>query len=428
MRLVVQPHYKARILEHTQDATFEWTDTNNAVQTATYRWLGGVYMSNSHYRVYWTDNERGESSNGEIRMYDSMLNFGLIIGGIPPEDARERVPAAWRDVPIPFLVYERILNPSSELLDSAIKSLSSMKAMQNNNKLILQEHTPWPRQDQANEESHHRLQIFKMSQAARFGTITVQEPRIVKTSGKVFQEETPPVASRNTPGTAEASPGETDKNPHSPSHLFLSSSSSLRKTKAREHFYSKDAYVNKEETGCRPEKAGVLTTETGVSKSPSSSYLSLTPSKRRKLMTHLICDDSGVQDAKARAQTCSERVSISTRAEQTMFSASPLPCSPSSSSSSCLSLSLSSSLSSSSSLPSKKRKVEVVNLIDSDDECQEATKDHEVRLRLRRYFLPIHHFLLSYNGHSLLMYIAPNGDEVSGTIHFQILKKTELKR
>lgn len=145
MRLVVSPGDPMRIRRHTGNVTFSYCDQHGQIQTATYRWIGGIYSKGTHRRVYWTDSERGERDQGEIRMYDSQVNLGLIVGGIPPAYPEDRVPAEWwQNVnDLPLLFYERVLNPSSEVLNSARASITRMVNMQRQNQLILQEHDPW---------------------------------------------------------------------------------------------------------------------------------------------------------------------------------------------------------------------------------------------------------------------------------------------
>lgn len=160
MRLVVQPHHEALPRNHTSNISFPYHDETGREQSATYRWLGGIYCARTvasdedngeqtvhHFRVYWTDAERGEVDNGEIRMYDGMRNLGLIVGNITPLHRDDRVPEPWwKDVAIPLLFYERVLNPDENVLNVAQQAVQNMINIQKDNQLILNEHTPWSAQ------------------------------------------------------------------------------------------------------------------------------------------------------------------------------------------------------------------------------------------------------------------------------------------
>lgn len=148
MRMVVAPENGERIRNHTRNVSFEYCDEDGHTRTASYRWLGGIYAQGGHYRVYWTDAQRGEHDVGAIRMYDSSVNLGLIVGGIPPAHPDDRVPAVWwQNESVPLLFYERILNPDSDVLSSARVSITQMMNIQQENKLILQQHKPWTPMD-----------------------------------------------------------------------------------------------------------------------------------------------------------------------------------------------------------------------------------------------------------------------------------------
>ncbi|KAL2009664.1 hypothetical protein VTN00DRAFT_5471 [Thermoascus crustaceus] len=161
MRLVVQPHHEALPMNHTSNISFPYYDETGREQLATYRWLGGIYCARTvasdedngeqtvhHFRVYWTDAERGEVDNGEIRMYDGMRNLGLIVGNISPLHRDDRVPEPWwKDVAIPLLFYEQVLNPDENVLNVAQQAVQNMINIQKDNQLILNEHTPWSPQN-----------------------------------------------------------------------------------------------------------------------------------------------------------------------------------------------------------------------------------------------------------------------------------------
>lgn len=162
MRMVVELHNDASPMNHTSnDISFAYHDETGREQVATYRWLGGIYSAKYgtymegnakkdvyHFRVYWTDAERGEADNGEIRMYDGMQNLGLIVGNIPAFHRDDRVPEQWwKDHSIPLLFYERVLNPDANVLDIAHQTVQNMINIQKGNQLILKEHTPWSLQN-----------------------------------------------------------------------------------------------------------------------------------------------------------------------------------------------------------------------------------------------------------------------------------------
>lgn len=144
LRMVVTLDERVNIRNHTRDFTFHYCDFNGVYQKAIYRWLGGIYMQNNHFRVYWTDSNRGEANANELRMYDGMANSGLIFGGISPYHSEERVPPAWyRGSTIPLLIYERVMNPEPEVLNCAMHSVCGMMNSQLADLPILQSHTPW---------------------------------------------------------------------------------------------------------------------------------------------------------------------------------------------------------------------------------------------------------------------------------------------
>ncbi|RJE26971.1 hypothetical protein PHISCL_00672 [Aspergillus sclerotialis] len=143
MRMVVLCDDK-RVKNHTKNLEFTYADATQTIQTAKYRWMGGVYYKNGHFRVVWSDVERGEKGTGELRYYDSKENHGLIIGGIQAAHRDEKVPGSWMgDGIFPMLIYERIQNPEPEVLDVAAKSIQDMIACQKREQFILDLHTPW---------------------------------------------------------------------------------------------------------------------------------------------------------------------------------------------------------------------------------------------------------------------------------------------
>ncbi|GFF90357.1 hypothetical protein CNMCM8927_001631 [Aspergillus lentulus] len=150
LRMVVGLDEQVSVKNHTKDITFDFCDGDGQLQKATYRWLGGIYYKDYRYRVFWTDTKRGETDHGFLKMYDSTMNAGLIIGDIPPAHRDERVPPEWwRNTSVPFLVYERVMDPEPEVFSLAYHSLLDMMKVKMEGKLVAQEHTPWTRAEPA---------------------------------------------------------------------------------------------------------------------------------------------------------------------------------------------------------------------------------------------------------------------------------------
>ncbi|OJJ82656.1 uncharacterized protein ASPGLDRAFT_59085 [Aspergillus glaucus CBS 516.65] len=144
LRMIVTLDEHVTVNNHTQDFSFSYLDANGVPQTATYRWLGGVYMHNNHFRVCWTDEERGEAGEGAVKMYDGMQNAGLIVGGVGPYRADERVPPNWFcGRTIPLLVYERVIDPQPEVLNSAMHAVCGMMNASVAGVPVLNGHVPW---------------------------------------------------------------------------------------------------------------------------------------------------------------------------------------------------------------------------------------------------------------------------------------------
>ncbi|KAG0160859.1 hypothetical protein PDIDSM_8390 [Penicillium digitatum] len=146
LRLVVTSDLKTRIRNHTENLKFNYIDYEDKQQVAHYRWLGGIYNNESHARLFWTDTQGGEKDDGNIMMYDSQVNSGVIIGGIPAFQREEKVPTEWvSHHAIPLLFYERIMNPTTDLLAKANHAMFELSNCLNANKNILEEHIPWKR-------------------------------------------------------------------------------------------------------------------------------------------------------------------------------------------------------------------------------------------------------------------------------------------
>ena len=143
-RMVVTVDGSVSTKRHTSDIEIPYADINGEEKTAVYRWLGGIYCQTDHFRVYWTDSNRGEEDKGNVRLYDSLMNLGLIVGGIRRLSRLEKVPKAWwKGKAIPLLIYELVPNPAREVLVTARRTVSEMLEHQRQGRSILQHHTPW---------------------------------------------------------------------------------------------------------------------------------------------------------------------------------------------------------------------------------------------------------------------------------------------
>ena len=75
-------------------------------RTVTYRWLGGIYQKDIHFRVYWQDSDYATSS-GNVKIYDGRQAYAAIIGEFPPSAPESKVPSEW-SAGTDLLFYERI--------------------------------------------------------------------------------------------------------------------------------------------------------------------------------------------------------------------------------------------------------------------------------------------------------------------------------
>ncbi|KAJ5779833.1 hypothetical protein N7457_007553 [Penicillium paradoxum] len=144
LRLVMTFDLKTRIKNHTNNLHFNYIDYEDKPQVAHYRWLGGVYNNEYHARLFWTDTKRGERDEGNIMMYDCQLNSGVLVGGIPPFQEDDKVPTEWvNHKAIPLLFFERILNPTSDLIAKAHNAVYDMGHCVSQKRVVLEEHDPW---------------------------------------------------------------------------------------------------------------------------------------------------------------------------------------------------------------------------------------------------------------------------------------------
>jgi len=126
-RLVVQPNPAMRYMQYSTSnrISLEYEDADSHIQTAVYRWLGGIYLYKGHYRTYWDDCKIGDKRR-LLKLYDGMNIDGIILGGIKPANARKRrVPAEW-DNGADLLFYERVDNPAAETVLEIVREAADI--------------------------------------------------------------------------------------------------------------------------------------------------------------------------------------------------------------------------------------------------------------------------------------------------------------
>lgn len=143
LRLVVTTGPRFRVLGHTQNQKFVYRDARGNIQTAIYRWIGGVYYKNDHVRVFWNDSERGEFDLGNLRKYDGQDAGGVIIGNVAPYSQDERIAPEWLQEGIPIAMYELVINPSADMLHAAAETITEMSMLIAKDKPFLVQHYPW---------------------------------------------------------------------------------------------------------------------------------------------------------------------------------------------------------------------------------------------------------------------------------------------
>lgn len=125
LRLVVQITAGTRLLDHTsQDISFSYTriepaSGNESSEHVCYRWLGGIYCSGAHFRVYWNDSAWGAKTVESLQVYDGRQAAGAIIGNVPPASELEPIPGYWMKYCPPLLFYEQVVNPDPLALEAA---------------------------------------------------------------------------------------------------------------------------------------------------------------------------------------------------------------------------------------------------------------------------------------------------------------------
>ncbi|MCJ1461722.1 hypothetical protein MMC07_000321 [Pseudocyphellaria aurata] len=131
-RLVVLPDqgYRDVRMATNNSIEFRYVDATNTSRVATYRWLGGIYKSGVHYRLYWTDHgepndariDSTSENYNETMVYDGMELGGYIIGGVIPEvvpgDPEAKVPQLW-STGTDMLFYERVESSATALQSTA---------------------------------------------------------------------------------------------------------------------------------------------------------------------------------------------------------------------------------------------------------------------------------------------------------------------
>jgi hypothetical protein len=145
LRLVVQTEPGTKIWQHTKDHVFDYADSQGDVRQVAYRWLGGIYQMGTHARVFWNESKRFEAPTKDYAMYDGALASGMILAFPAFSDQDENIPLEWVHDPCgpPILVYERVMNPESSTLWTAVNTLDQMGRMVDENHLFQYAHIPW---------------------------------------------------------------------------------------------------------------------------------------------------------------------------------------------------------------------------------------------------------------------------------------------
>ena len=126
-RLVVQPHPNLRDMPGStnDNVDVEYMGEDLQVHRAAYSWIGGIYLRNNHYVLFWRDGEPGDGSR-TVRLYDGRNpdeEPGLIIGGIAPahpQPGERIVPRIW-ERGAELLFYERVDNPIKDNLNALMR-------------------------------------------------------------------------------------------------------------------------------------------------------------------------------------------------------------------------------------------------------------------------------------------------------------------
>ncbi|KAL3458595.1 hypothetical protein BJX64DRAFT_291975 [Aspergillus heterothallicus] len=147
LRMAIALDPRILILGHTKDVNVTYRASGEVGPNthATYRWLGGIYHNGQGaYRVFWNDTKRGEGDLGRVCQYNPALD-GLIVSEElqgPPPDHRVS-PYWWHRKPVPLLFYERVMNPSEELIKAAKNTVKEMLTDYIMGVPTLVSHEPW---------------------------------------------------------------------------------------------------------------------------------------------------------------------------------------------------------------------------------------------------------------------------------------------
>ena len=121
-RLTVLPDRTYRdVVEATSSSIeIQFLDEKGTAHLVTYRWLGGIYQLDGHFRLYWNDCGPNED-DGKVMVYDGLKLEGLIIGRVIPGRLDSKVPPEWCQG-TDILFYERV-EPSTEALQHAAEAI-----------------------------------------------------------------------------------------------------------------------------------------------------------------------------------------------------------------------------------------------------------------------------------------------------------------
>ena len=75
-------------------ALIDYSSPIGITRRVNFRWSGGIYEAEGHFRIYWTGCEIGDKSE-ILKVYDGKRLRGALIGCVPPDHPEERVPSYW---------------------------------------------------------------------------------------------------------------------------------------------------------------------------------------------------------------------------------------------------------------------------------------------------------------------------------------------
>ncbi|KAL2792970.1 hypothetical protein BJX66DRAFT_306925 [Aspergillus keveii] len=205
---------RVSIIDHTKDISFGYRPTGEVEPNTyiTYRWLGGIYHNGGGaYRVFWNDTKRGELDKGRVCQYDPTLD-GLIVSeesDVPPQGHRVP-PEWWQNKSVPLLFYERVMNPSGDLLKTAMQTVQDMMYDNTLGVPTLARHDPWNTTEHTRPSRSgypwQRLTVAQPPDAQRFhvadapyapGQATAAPPRASYGSDRNNDYTLPPLRSTN---------------------------------------------------------------------------------------------------------------------------------------------------------------------------------------------------------------------------------------